>query len=62
MRYRGYKKWDADTDTDINGIRTETNMSSLSFGGGAIILVVQGDWNAKFGEDAQADWGDVCGP
>ena len=26
------------------------------------ILVVQGDWNAKVGEDAQEDWGDVCGP
>ena len=26
------------------------------------ILVVQGDWNAKGGKDAQADWGEVCGP
>ena len=26
------------------------------------ILVVQGDWNAKVGRDAQAEWGDVCGP
>ena len=26
------------------------------------ILVVQGDWNAKVGKDAQADCGDVCGP
>ena len=26
------------------------------------ILVVQGDWNAKFGKDAQADLGEVCGP
>ena len=26
------------------------------------ILVVQGDWNAKVGEDAQEDWGEVCGP
>ena len=26
------------------------------------ILVVQGDWNAKAGEDAQDDWGEVCGP
>ena len=26
------------------------------------ILAVQGDWNAKVGRDAQADWGDVCGP
>ena len=26
------------------------------------ILVVQGDWNAKVGDDAQEDWGDVCGP
>ena len=26
------------------------------------ILVVQGDWNAKVGEDAQDDWGEVCGP
>ena len=26
------------------------------------ILVVQGDWNAKVGKDAQADWGKVCGP
>ena len=26
------------------------------------ILVVQGDWNAKVGRDAQADLGDVCGP
>ena len=26
------------------------------------ILVVQGDWNAKVGKDALADWGDVCGP
>ena len=25
------------------------------------ILVVQGDWNAKVGEDAQKDWGEVCG-
>ena len=25
------------------------------------ILVVQGDWNAKVGTDAQADWGEVCG-
>ena len=25
------------------------------------ILVVQGDWNDKFGKDAQADWGNVCG-
>ena len=24
------------------------------------ILVVQGDWNAKVGKDAQADWGKVC--
>ena len=23
-------------------------------------LVVQGDWNAKVGMDAQADWGEVC--
>ena len=26
------------------------------------ILVVQGDWNAKVGKDAQADWRKVCGP
>ena len=26
------------------------------------VLVVQGDWNAKVGKDAQADWGEVCGP
>ena len=26
------------------------------------ILVVQGDWNAKVGKVAQADWGEVCGP
>ena len=26
------------------------------------ILVVQGDWNAKVGEDAQEDWGEICGP
>ena len=26
------------------------------------ILVVQGKWNAKVGEDAQEDWGEVCGP
>ena len=26
------------------------------------ILVVQGDWNAKVGGDAQEDWGEVCGP
>ena len=26
------------------------------------ILVVQGDWNAKVGRDAQADWGDIFGP
>ena len=26
------------------------------------ILVVQGDWNAQNGKDAQADWGEVCGP
>ena len=26
------------------------------------ILVVQGDWNAKVGKDAQADWGEVCRP
>ena len=25
------------------------------------ILVVQGDWNAKVGEDAKEDWGEVCG-
>ena len=29
---------------------------------GKDILVVQGDWNAKVGRDAQADWGDKCGP
>ena len=27
-----------------------------------VILVVPGDWNAKVGKDAQADWGEVCGP
>ena len=26
------------------------------------ILVVQGDWNAKVGEDAQEDWEEVYGP
>ena len=26
------------------------------------ILVVQGDRNAKVGEDAQEDWGEFCGP
>ena len=26
------------------------------------ILVVQSDWNAKVGEDAQEDWREVCGP
>ena len=26
------------------------------------ILVEQGNWNAKVGDDAQEDWGDVCGP
>ena len=26
------------------------------------IIVVQGDWNANVGRDAQADWGGVCGP
>ena len=26
------------------------------------ILVVQGDWNAKVGKDAQAQLQDVCGP
>ena len=26
------------------------------------ILVVQGNWNTKVGKDAQADWGEVCGP
>ena len=24
------------------------------------ILAVQGDWNAKVGEDAQEDWREVC--
>ena len=24
-------------------------------------LDVQGNWNAKVGKDAQADWGDICG-
>ena len=27
-----------------------------------VLLVVQGDWNAKVGKNAQADWGEVCGP
>ena len=26
------------------------------------ILSVQGDWNAKIGEDAQKDWKSTCGP
>ncbi|XP_071487324.1 uncharacterized protein [Diadema antillarum] len=26
------------------------------------IIVVQGDWNAKIGEDAQKDWKGTCGP
>ena len=26
------------------------------------ILVVQGDWNTKVGEDAHEDWGEVCEP
>ena len=26
------------------------------------ILCVHGDWNAKAGKDAQADWGEVGGP
>ena len=26
------------------------------------ILVVQGDWNARVGKDAQADWGEICAP
>ena len=26
------------------------------------ILTVQGNWNAKVGKNAHADWGDVCGP
>ena len=26
------------------------------------ILVIQEDWNASVGNDAQADWGDVFGP
>ena len=26
------------------------------------ILVLQGVWNAKVGEDAQDDWGEVYGP
>ena len=26
------------------------------------ILVVQGDWNAKVGEDSQTDWQGTCGP
>ena len=26
------------------------------------ILVLQWDWNAKVGKDAQADWEEVCGP
>ena len=26
------------------------------------ILVVQGDWNAKIGEDAQKDWKGTCSP
>ena len=26
------------------------------------IVVVQGDWNAKIGEDAQKDWKSTCGP
>ena len=26
------------------------------------MLVVQGDWNAKIGEDAQKDWKGTCGP
>ena len=25
------------------------------------ILAVRGHWNAKVGEDAQEDWGEVCG-
>ena len=25
------------------------------------ILIIQGDWNAKVGEDAQKDWKDICG-
>ena len=24
--------------------------------------IIQGDWNAKVGADAQADWKDSCGP
>ena len=26
------------------------------------IIIVQGDWNAKIGEDAFTDWKDTCGP
>ena len=26
------------------------------------LLLVQGDWNVKVEKDAQADWGEVCGP
>ena len=26
------------------------------------ILIVQGDWNAKVGEDARKDWKGTCGP
>ena len=25
-------------------------------------ILVECDWNAKVGEDAQEDWGEVCGP
>ena len=25
-------------------------------------LIIQGDWNAKVGVDAEEDWADYCGP
>ena len=27
-----------------------------------VILVVEGDWNAKVGRDASANWQGICGP
>ena len=47
---------------DMMTVRSTTSISDSRKIPKKDILVVQGDWNAKAGRDAQAHWWDVCGP
>ena len=51
-----------DTETEAFYEQLQEVLDETPRGKTYLLVIVQGDWNAKVGEDARKDWKGTCGP